>query len=109
VSCSDAHTAARALGVTPAEVGRCMDLMELRIARCQLGLFGHAPARRIVRPAERVAPGLETAIRSRLVGGRLSCEAAWLLAEEAALPRLAVAGACEALGIKIKPCQLGAF
>ncbi len=54
-------------------------------------------------------PELEKEIRSRLSNGRLPCAAAWEIAAERKIPRMKVSSACEALKIKIKPCQLGAF
>jgi hypothetical protein len=54
-------------------------------------------------------PALAEAIEAALEQGRLPCRAAWALAERFKLRKMAVSGACEALGIKIKPCQLGAF
>ena len=55
LACADAERISGELGVTMAEVGRTADLLEIRIGRCQLGLFGYdAPGGRIVRPAEGV-------------------------------------------------------
>jgi hypothetical protein len=110
IPCADAERIGAELGAGLDEVGRTIDLLEVRISRCQLGLFGYDTAGgRVVRPAERVEPGLEAAIRSRLAGGRLPCAAAWGIAAEMGIPRMQVSGACEALKLKIKPCQLGAF
>jgi hypothetical protein len=110
LACAAAERISGELGVAMAEVGRTADLLEIRIGGCQLGLFGYdAPGGRIVRPAERVEPALEAAIRGRLSGGRLPCIAAWEIAADRKIPRLNVSSACEKLKIKVKPCQLGAF
>jgi hypothetical protein len=109
LTCAAAHAIAEELAVAPVEVGRCMDLMEIRLTKCQLGLFGYAPEKKIVTPAESVAPDLETAIKAAAENGRLSCGRAWQMAADQGLKRLAFSAACEALGIKVKPCQLGAF
>jgi hypothetical protein len=111
LACAAAERISGELGVTMAEVGRTADLLEIRIGRCQLGLFGYdAPGGRIVQPAEGgVEPGLEAAIRGRLANGRLPCEAAWKIAADRKIPRLDVSSASETLKIKVKPCQLGAF
>ncbi len=110
LACADAERISAEVGSTMAEVGRTADLLEIRIGRCQLGLFGYdAPGGRIVRPAEGVEPGLEDAIRGRLSDGRLPCGAAWEIAADRKIPRMNVCSACEALKIKVKPCQLGAF
>jgi hypothetical protein len=112
LSCAVGEGLAAELGVSMAEIGRNADLLEIRIGGCQLGLFSRAPETKAVRPAAEVSPILETAIRSRLVGGPhgdLPCAAAWDIAALRQMPRLEVSSACEKLGIKIKPCQLGAF
>ena len=110
LACADAERISGENGVTMAEVGRTTDLLEIRIGRCQLGLFGYdAPGGRVVKPADGVDAGLESAIRGRLSDGKLPCRAAWEIAAERKIPRLNVCSACEALKIKVKPCQLGAF
>jgi len=107
LACAEAEQIGAALGVPLAEIGRTLDLLELRINRCQLGLFGY-PGGKDLHPAA-VDPELEAAIRGRLAGGRLPCKAAWEIAAERKVARMKVSSACETLKIKIKPCQLGAF
>ncbi len=111
LACADAERICGELGVTMAEVGRTADLLEIRIGRCQLGLFGYdaVPRGRIVQPAKAVEPGLESAIRGRLSNDRLPCAVAWGIAADRKIPRMNVSSACETLKIKVKPCQLGAF
>lgn len=109
ISCAVAFTIAEDLKVPPAEVGRTIDLMEMKIVKCQMGLYGYKPKRRIVEPAEEVSPKLEEEIRQALVNERLPCEAAWKIAKRLGHTRMAVSSACEALEIKISPCQLGSF
>jgi hypothetical protein len=108
VACADAERISTALNVSLSEIGRTLDLMELRICRCRLGLFGY-PGGKTVRSAAAVAPDLDEAIRARLADGRLSCKAAWEIAVERKLARMEISSACEMLKIRIKPCQLGAF
>jgi hypothetical protein len=91
------------------KVGETLDLLEIRLKRCQLGLFGFAGKKLIVEPAAEVSPELEKAIRGSLADRRLSCLSAWKIADEMGIARMDVTSACEALKIKIKPCQLGAF
>ena len=109
LDCTEAERIGAELSVPLAEVGRTLDLLEIRIGGCQLGLFGYAPGGKAVRPAEKVAPELEGAIRAGLADGRLPCKAAWGIAADQKIPRMKVSSACEALEIRIKPCQLGAF
>ena len=107
--CAIAFKIARDLSITPGDVGRNADLLELPILKCQLGLMGYAPQRRVVKPAESVAPDLEKAIQKELVNGRLSCAAAFTLAAKFKVPKMMVSSACEKMMIKINSCQLGAF
>ncbi|MGC9975585.1 MAG: hypothetical protein ABSC57_02535 [Syntrophales bacterium] len=109
ITCTDASYIADELGATMKEVGVAIDLMEVRISKCQLGLFGYSPQKTVVKPAEVVQVGLEKAVRGALVSGRLPCAAAWNIAKTFGIPKKAVSAACETLKIKVKPCQLGAF
>jgi hypothetical protein len=109
ISCVNALDIAKKFNTEIDVVGVNIDLAELHINKCQLGLFGYKPEKRIVKAADSVAPELEEAIREALVGNRLPCIAAWGIADARQMPRMDVASACEKLGIKIKPCQIGAF
>ena len=52
---------------------------------------------------------LKEEIIKKAVDGRLTCAAARKLAEELSIPYADVGAAADALGIKIKSCQLGCF
>lgn len=107
--CAVAFRLAAELRKPPSAIGEAADLLGIRLVKCQLGLFGYIPEKKIVAAAAAVDPGLEDAIRGRLEDGRLPCKAAWSLAEDFRMTRMGVSAACEALGLKVKPCQLGAF
>jgi hypothetical protein len=107
--CAVAFDIAKGLRVSPAAVGRTADLINCRLVKCQLGLFGYTPEKKIVRAAESVDETLTKALRESLTNDRLPCASAWEIADRLQLRKMAVSSACEALGIKIKPCQLGAF
>ncbi|MBW2059576.1 MAG: hypothetical protein JRH07_06690 [Deltaproteobacteria bacterium] len=110
ITCPSAFTVAEEMGRSPAEVGRTADLLELKITRCQLGLFGHTDKRRnIVEPVERVSHELEQAIRQALAGGRLPCKRAWALAARFGMSKMEITSACERLGVRLGFCQLGVF
>ncbi len=109
ITCADASDVADELGATMKEVGLAIDLMEVRLNKCQLGLFGYGSEKIVVKPAEAVQGSLENAIRSGLVNSRLPCAVAWGIAKTFCIPKMAISAACETLKIKIKPCQLGAF
>jgi hypothetical protein len=109
INCADASAIAENLRVDMLEVGVTIDVLEIRLKRCQLGLFGFGQKKVIVEPAVKVSAELEKAIRGALADGRLPCLAAWKIADGMGIARMDVSSACEALKIKIKPCQLGAF
>lgn len=109
ISCAAAFEVARSLDVSPDEVGFTADRLELHITHCQLGLHGYGSEGKRVRPAEEVPADVDAAIRSRLENDRLPCRSAWDLAKELKTGRMKIASACEAMGIKISKCQLGAF
>lgn len=109
IACASAFAAAKEIGVSPEEIGFTADRLEIPITRCQLGLHGWGPGKKRLRPPENVPEPLETAVRSRLENGKLPCRSAWEIAEDLGLGKMEVASACEALGIKISACQLGAF
>ena len=109
LSCDAAHAIAGELKVKPSEVGVTLDLLEVRIGKCQLGLFGYGEKKRIVRPADEVNPELKREIENRLVEGRLPCRVAWDIAEKFGMKRLELANSCEKLKIKINACQIGSF
>jgi hypothetical protein len=109
ITCAKAHNIAQDLAVSPQEVGKAIDLLECHIRKCQLGLFGYSPEKKIARPAGDVPADFADIISPYLKNGRLACAKAWELAENRGVSRLKFCAFCEALNIKISPCQLGAF
>ncbi|MEA2014007.1 MAG: hypothetical protein U9N38_01665 [Thermodesulfobacteriota bacterium] len=109
ITCAVMHKIADDLKIKPAEVGVVADLMEVRLSRCQMGMFGYTPNRRIVKPADEVSCELEEAVKKSLIDGRITCLSCWRIAKEFGIAKMDVASACEALEIKITSCQLGAF
>lgn len=109
LDCVAAFKLARTASISPQEVGRSADLMEIPVVRCQLGLFGHHPEKRIVKPLAVIPTELRAAIERNLVDNRLPCSAAFRIAEGLHLAKMKVAAACETLKIKVSHCQLGAF
>jgi hypothetical protein len=107
--CAAAFRIAEDLDVSPLAVGRVADDMDVRLVRCQLGLFGHGERKRVVEPAGEVALALEQAIREGLILDRLPCAVAWAIAARFGMPKLHVANAAEKLEVHVGQCQLGAF
>jgi hypothetical protein len=113
VACADAHAIAERFQLSPEQVGELLDELSLRFTRCQLGLFGYGSKAegksKIVLRATNIQPEIEAAIRANTINGRISCRAAWEIAEQFKYPRLGIANITEALGIRVSPCQLGCF
>jgi hypothetical protein len=109
ISCAASFKIAHDLGLEPSDVGVTLDFLAIKIAKCQLGIFGYGKAKRVVNPLEHVPDFLEKAIRKDMTDGRLQCRNAWQAAERLGITRMEIASACDTLGIKISSCQLGAF
>jgi len=109
ITCTAAFKVASKLKVPPGEVGITIDLLEIPVIKCQLGLFGYDPPDKGVIAAETVAPAIEAAIRESLVKGKLPCASAWDIAVKFKIAKREISSACEALKIKISSCQLGTF
>ena len=109
LSCAAAFSIVTELKVLPRNVGIAIDLMEIRISRCQLGLFGYEDKKPAFAPAETIDDGLKDAIENGLVDGRLPCKTSWEIADACGVPKMHVSAACELLKVKISSCQLGSF
>jgi hypothetical protein len=108
LSCAEAFDIAKKLNVPTIDVGRAMDQMEIKINKCRLGLFGHKDGKRVT-PDTQVSETLREALSPFRKNRRMPCIRAYEIARDLNIGRPAVANACEALGIKVTPCQLGAF
>jgi len=109
LSCVAAFEISGKLNIEPKEIGEVADSLKLRLINCQLGLFGYKPNKKIVTAQEVVSEELKAAILKSHTGGKLSCIKSWEIAADLRISKFSVSCSCEALGIKIKECQLGAF
>ncbi len=109
LTCRKAFEVAEELGVEPHIIGDFADQLGLKLIGCQLGLFGSPTGGKSIKPLDTVDADLKKEIESGLVNGRLPCSTAWAIAARLNLPKMTVSNACETLGLKVKPCQLGAF
>lgn len=107
--CATAFRIAEDVGVAPLAVGRAADDLNVRLTRCQLGLFGYGEQKSVTEQADEITSELEQAIREGLILGRLPCAVAWAVAARFGIPKLHVANAAERLEIRLGQCQLGAF
>ena len=103
--CAVAFKIVKDLNVLP----KTADLLDIPLAKCQLGLFGYTPEKKIARAETTTSQELLAAIGESMHNGRLACEAAWQIADRFKMTRLKISNVCEGHEIKIKPCQLGAF
>ena len=109
IPCAVAFEIAKTLQMSPETVGKTADLMNFKLIKCQLGLFGYQPQKKIVKFQDSIKVDVKDAVSDALVQGRLSCKRAWDIASRLNVSKMTVSGACEAMGVKIKDCQLGAF
>jgi hypothetical protein len=107
--CAVAFSIAKDLGVKAAEVGITLDLLEIKISKCQLGIFGYGKVEKIVKPMQHISEAHKEVIRAGLTEGKLPCKKAWECAEKLRIGKMDITSACEKMGIKISSCQLGAF
>ena len=70
IACAVAHAIAGDLKVEPSEIGKTIDLLEYRITRCQLGLFGYSPEKKIVTADEDLSEELRNHLRRSMVDGK---------------------------------------
>ena len=109
LSCAVAFEIVKELDTSPEETGFTLDSLEIKIIKCQMGIFGYGYDKAQLMPLDSVPAELEEAITHALEGGRLPCRAAWDIAERLDIGRKTVAAACEKLKVKISSCQLGGF
>lgn len=109
LACAVAFAVADKLGVSPAAVGKTADLIGCRLIKCQLGLFGYEPEKKIVGPKPPEDPAIAEALGGAARNDRIACKKVWEIADRFSVRKMTASAACEALGLKVKPCQLGAF
>ncbi|KPA16821.1 regulatory protein [Candidatus Magnetomorum sp. HK-1] len=107
--CAVAYDIAQKSCIPMKEIGQTADIAEIKLSKCQIGLFGYAPEKKKITKLERIEPVLKQKILSTQHENIISCENIWKISEELQLNKLHVSCACETLGLKIKHCQLGAF
>ena len=109
--CAVAHKLAESCATSPRAAGESADATGIRITHCQLGLFGYDAygEKRWTRRLATLPPDLERDVHQACTNGRLTCAAAWLLADERGLPRLLLGSVAETLDVRISGCLLGCF
>ncbi|MEW6334656.1 MAG: hypothetical protein AB1558_10330, partial [Thermodesulfobacteriota bacterium] len=59
--------------------------------------------------AEKIPAEIASALEKTAEGGKIDCKALWTIAKQLGVGRKSLSAACEALGLKIRSCQLGTF
>jgi len=109
--CSFAFRIASENGWAPSQVGAEVNRLDVRISRCQLGLFGYDSFHQkgFIQSLANIPGDVTVSLKAAEIDGTVSCAALWRIAEEHGLPRIAIACAVETIGLRITPCQLGCF
>ena len=111
--CNQAFAIAQILNLDPLTVGFAANDADIRISRCQLGLFGYGPKaegkHKIVHAMDEVPERLAARLRSVSEGEAITCAAIWQVADGLGFKRLEASSAVEAMGLKVSRCQLGCF
>jgi hypothetical protein len=108
LSCPVGWKIAKDIAIPRIAVGAAMDRLGVRIANCQLGFFkvDKTPADNEPRESSQ---DVATALRDLDAAGCLTCAVAFELARRLKTTPMKVSGAANALGLKIRNCQLGCF
>ena len=112
LACGVGEKISKDLSVNISEVGITADLLEVKIKKCQLGLFGWGKEPnhgKEIHAADSVSAEMKRAIEDVTQNGAVTCAALWAIANRLGTERKVVSAACETLGFKIQACQLGAF
>jgi hypothetical protein len=111
--CSVAHYIAAYLTLDPVEVGREATQIGTKLYQCQLGLFGYGrkgkSEYKITGRKVEVDKEVLDLIKAHVIDGRISCAMLWKIADSKGIIRAEAGNVADALGIKVTPCQLGAF
>ena len=112
LACASGERISGELGVDISEVGLTADLLEMKITRCQLGLFGYGDKPnhgKDIQAVNSVSDEMRIALEGAAESEGITCASLWTIAGRLGVERRAVSAACEALDLQIRSCQLGAF
>jgi hypothetical protein len=111
--CAVAHYIAAYLKCDPVEVGKVSTKIGVKLYQCQLGLFGYGrkgkSAYKLTGRKVEVDQEVLDLIKANASNGKISCARLWEIADSKGIMRAEAGNAADALGIKVTPCQLGAF
>ena len=111
--CAVVHYIAAYLRLDPKEIGSAATEMGVKLYQCQLGLFGYGrkgkSAYKLTGRKVEVEQEILDLIKANVQEGRISCARLWEIADARGIMRAEAGNAADAMGIKVTPCQLGAF
>ncbi len=109
ITCAQAHRIVENLNVAPLEVGTAIDLLNVRIKKCQLGLFGNGMLKAGASNGNDIDTDLRQAVEASLINNRLPCLSAWEISDRLNIAKTKIGALCQLINVKISTCQLGAF
>jgi len=112
LACVTGEKISKELAIEISEVGITVDLLEIKIKKCQLGLFGYGKKPnhgKGIQAVDSVSDEMKCAIEETAENGEVTCAALWTIADRLGTKRKEVSAACETLKLKIRECQLGTF
>ena len=112
LACGMGEKISKELKVDISEVGITADLLEMKIKKCQLGLFGWGKKPnhgKDIHAVDSVSVEMKSVLEEVAENGVVTYAGIWVIADRLGVERKAVSAACETLRLKIRVCQLGAF
>ena len=109
LACPAGWRVARDRGVSRLDVGAMMDRLGIRVTDCQLGCFTVSKTAYTGAPAAPLSAEVVRRVEALGAKDELTCASAFALAGELGIAPLSIADAANALGYKIRQCQLGCF
>ena len=113
LSCSDANKIAMQYDVSPDTIGHTVDALNIRLTRCQLGLFGYLNKKGWEAAGVTKLPIPEEFVNAlKAAAGdakKITCLELWNLAEVYKLTRMHAGYLADSQDIQIRNCQIGAF
>ena len=97
------------MGIPRIAVGAVMDKLGIRISNCQLGFFRVDKTAGPDRAAEDLHPRIVVSLKEMDEAHKLTCAAVFELAPTLKETPALISKTANALGIKIRNCQLGCF
>jgi len=113
MACATAFDCTKKLNQTRQKTGIYLDILEIRLEKCQIGLFGHGgekeKGKKFLKLTDTEKKEIKSILDDNMKNDFITCSEIWALAEKTGTKRMKISTCCEESGIKIKGCQLGAF